>query len=141
MLRPGGMDGNDPGTTRFAADGQAVGTALAAVRRFAEANALPADATARLAIIVEELVANLVEHGGAPGAPIELRLAHGQDRIGLTLFDSGVFFDPRTAPDKPIIPERGGGAGIALVLAWARIADYTRTAQRNRLDLDLPLRR
>lgn len=139
MLRPPGMDGNDPGTARFMADGAAVGAALAMAQRFIEAHALCADDAARLAIIVEELVANLVEHGAAGGTPIVLHLTDHRDRIGLTLIDAGMAFDPRMAPRDAAIPARGGGRGIALVLAWARVADYTQAEGMNRLELSIPL--
>ena len=139
MLRRGGMDGNDPSMARFPANGAAVATALAFARRFAEAHALAADDAARLAIIVEELVANLIDHGGAPGTSITLRLSRRSREIGLTLIDRGAFFDLRTAQHAAEPPERGGGAGIALVLAWARVDDYTRAGTLNWLDLTIPL--
>jgi hypothetical protein len=36
-------------------------------------------------------------------------------------------------------PDRGGGAGIGLVRAWAQFVDYRITEQGNRLELLLPL--
>ena len=140
MLRLAGMHGNDPRTIGFPADARAIGVALAEVRAFAEAQALSADALARLAIVVEELVANLVEHGGAEGSPVVLALARRPHEIALTLIDRGLYFDPRAAPATTSIPERGGGAGIALLLAWTRITCYARVDGANRLDLTLPLK-
>lgn len=117
----------------------AVSGALAAVREFAKATGCDADARAHLAIIVEELVLNIVEHGAPPpGDPIEVTFACTAGRIALEMRDGGRFFDPRAA-DLPgdLPPERGGGAGIALVRAWATITGYERVDGRNHLRLAL----
>lgn len=140
MLILPAMHGNDPMTTRFPADGQAVSIALAAARRFAgTAGLAPGDAD-RLAIIIEELVINIVEHGDAAGAPITLRIAIAGPAIHLALADEGRFFDPRLAEQSETIPERGGGVGLALVRAWTRIIGYSCENGCNRLELIVPLR-
>jgi serine/threonine-protein kinase RsbW len=115
----------------------AVAEALALARDYLRATAADEDMQARLSIIVEELVINLVEHGGAPeGDPIELRLEREADEgVRMTLIDGGTPFDPREATLSEVPPERGGGAGIALVLAWAEIVDYASAEGRNRLEL------
>lgn len=124
----------------FPADDGAIATAIAKAQEFASRAACGADAEARLCIIIEELVANIVEHGAAPaGSLIALTIdAIGQD-IGLTLDDGGTPFDPRLA-EAPgdIPPERGGGAGIALVMAWSRAVEYRHDNGRNRLTLVIP---
>ena len=118
-----------------------------AVRRLADAtqafvaeHALPAGDAARLSIIVEELACNLSDHGeiGADGF-VELVLVHEPGAIAIMLSDSGVAFDLRSAESGEAIPERGGGAGIALVRAWAEIVDYASEPGRNRLRLRMPL--
>ncbi len=134
------MDYNNPALTaktRFRADGGAVSKALELARDFIERAGCGPDAEARLCIIVEELVANLVEHGNAPPeSEIVLKLAAIGADIALTLSDQGVPFDIRTAgiPDT-IPPDRGGGAGIALVLSWAHVIDYVQADGRNVLTL------
>lgn len=114
-----------------------VGAALSHARAFCAAHATDADLAARLAIVVEELVMNLVEHGVRPAEdPIALTFARDAAGVRLVIEDGGVPFDPRCAPpvgDVP--PERGGGAGIALVLAWSTIVGYVSDAGRNRLEL------
>jgi hypothetical protein len=83
---------------------------------------------------------NIVEHGApAPGSRIVLGLAPYDGGVRLAFSDAGVAFDPRALDFTGPNEERGGGAGIALILAWSRIADYRRTGGRNRLALDLPL--
>lgn len=91
-------------------------------------------------MIVEEWVANLVEHGGLPsGDRIGLRLAARPGRVRLTFTDAGRPFDPRRATFAGPDPDRGGGAGLELIRAWSRIASYARRQGRNRLILEMPL--
>lgn len=108
------------------------------VQTFSLDAALEAGQAARLAILVEELVANLVEHGGI-GAEGEIELVLAQDEGGLAIIlsDPGNPFDPREAGPGDRIPERGGGVGIDLVKAWADIVDYRSDGGRNRLELRL----
>ena len=49
----------------------------------------------------------------------------------LTIADSGAAFDPTTAGQEDIIPERGGGAGLALVRNWASSFRYERAEGRD----------
>lgn len=83
---------------RLAAGQGAVAAALTVVRAFVERAGLDRDAAERLAIIVEEWVANVAEHGEPPAASrIGLRLACGESLIRITMTDAGRIFDPRTA--------------------------------------------
>ena len=122
---------------RISADSRAIAKALELVRDFVARANCGGDAEARLAIIVEELVANIVEHGGAPSeSEIGIELAALGADIGLTLSDAGSFFDIRGAvAPAEIPPERGGGAGIALVLSWANVIGYEAVDGRNVLRL------
>lgn len=98
------------------------------------------DELARLSIIIEELVANLYEHGGVTAEQqVELRLASEPGGIRITILDPGTPFDPRSAPTPRARPERGGGAGIDMVSAWAEYVDYQVTDKGNRLELLLPV--
>lgn len=91
-------------------------------------------------IVVEEWVANVVEHGAPPGGSrIGLRLARGSGGVRITLTDAGRPFDPRQEAFKGPNLERGGGAGLELLRAWSRVAGYGRRAGRNRLVLEVPL--
>jgi len=111
-----------------------VAGALAAARRFAGQG----EAADRLAIVVEEWVANVVEHGRPPNTS---RVVLGFSRQGralrLTVTDAGRAFDPRTAADNGPNPIRGGGAGLALIRAWCRVEAWRRTGGRNRVTLVL----
>jgi serine/threonine-protein kinase RsbW len=117
-----------------------VGRAIGFARRFSETTGLPSDAADRLAIVVEEWVVNVLEHGQLkPGSRIGVTLGRGDGVVRLTFSDAGVPFDPRTAAFQGPNEERGGGVGLALIRAWSRIADYQRRAGRNRVTLEMPL--
>ncbi len=107
---------------------------------FAGGGALDLQAADRLAIVVEEWIANVVEHGAPPaGSRIGLRFVRGAAWVRLSFTDAGRPFDPRGACfDGPNL-ERGGGAGLELIRAWCRIAGYRRRGGRNRVVLELAL--
>ena len=122
------------------ADAAAVSRALRLARGFAGRAALETAAAERLAVVVEEWVANVVEHGGPqPGGRIALRLSLGDGAVYLSISDAGRPFDPRTAVFEMPNTERGGGAGLALIASFCRVTGYARRAGRNRLRLELPL--
>lgn len=114
--------------------------AIKAARAFGGSCRLAEEDLARLCIIVEELVANLYDHGGLTDRDeVELSLVAEQAQIRVTIVDCGMPFDPRMAPSF-VQPERGGGAGLALVRAWAESMSYEVTGAGNRLELLMPLR-
>jgi serine/threonine-protein kinase RsbW len=81
-----------------------------------------------------------IDHAGlAEGAAIEMTLVLDAGTIRLTLIDPAPPFDPRLmlAPDA-LPPERGGGAGLAMLRAWAQVERYDRDGDRNILVLSLP---
>jgi len=118
----------------------AVTQASSAARAFGEAQWLSEGELARLSIVVEELLANLYDHGGV-AAEDEVILELASEPVGLriVLIDFGTPFDPRQRPRKDGRPERGGGAGIEIVQAWAHLVDYQVTDHGNRLELILPV--
>lgn len=114
--------------------------ALAVARDFCRRENLASDAADSLAIVVEEWIANVVEHGAARrGSLIVLRLDRTDAGVRLTVTDAGQPFDPRSPAFEGPNPERGGGAGLELIRAWSRIAAYQRRAGRNRLVLEMPI--
>jgi len=120
---------------------KAIGQAVDVARLFGEAQWLTKDELARLCIIIEELIANLYDHGGLTEIDkVELSLGSEPSGIRITITDSGKPFDPRSAPTKRQRPERGGGVGIDIVRSWAQFVAYDATAGGNRLELLLPLR-
>ena len=119
---------------------KAVRDALGAARMFGEAQPLSEDQLARLCIIIEELIANLYDHGGlTEGDKVEMSLRREPDGIRIIIADPGKPFDPRSAPPRRERPERGGGVGIDIIRSWAQFVDYSATHGGNRLELMLPI--
>lgn len=134
-------DSEDDLETLAVAGAGLLGDAIAGARRFARAHLLGPRDEARLCIIVEEIVANLIEHGGHdPAEPVHIRIERLGDDISLTIEDRGAPFDPRQPSGDRQSPDRGGGAGLRLVKAWSTITGYENSAGGNRLSLSLPLR-
>jgi serine/threonine-protein kinase RsbW len=136
------MFDNNPALTRtggFAADDGAAARALHLVAEFVAASACGPHLEAKLSIIVEELVLNVIEHGApVAGSAISVTLSNEAGGIGVVIADHGTHFDPREAQVSEIVPERGGGAGLALVREWSVIRDYACVDGANRLDLLIP---
>ena len=123
-------------TARLAVGAGCVARAIAFTRGFVGAGRLAPESADRLVVIVEEWVANIVEHGRAPaGSLVVLRLERVGSQVRLSFSDAGVAFDIRVAEDTGPNLERGGGAGIALIKSWSEIASYERRGGRNRLVL------
>ena len=119
---------------------RALGDAVAATRRYASEQQLEPWAEARLCIVVEELITNLIEHGGVE-QPIGIELDRTSAALSIVLKDVGTAFDPRSAPDRSDIPARGGGAGLRLVRDWSEIVGYESVDGCNRLELSISLRK
>ncbi len=129
---------------RLVADPGAVTLLLDRLEAFAEAADLPARAGYRLAMICEELAANVVSHGAAatPSATFfTVGVRRRGDELDLRLEDDGPPFNPLTlAPpdtDSPMEMREVGGLGIHIVRSMARTVSYERIDDRNRLDLVL----
>ena len=120
-------------------DQESILVAVTAAHDFAREENVPEKLAARLAIVVEELVANILRHG-APKEDVFIdgkmeNLPHG---IHLTLIDDGVHFNPKRAlRDRSPDAETGGGSGIPLVRAWSDNLDYRCEGGMNWLELYL----
>ena len=124
-------------SANFCLDWQTVSLALDLLEAFLEGQAVDDNIRARLAIIVEELVANIVEHSQSPAdETISLTLERCEADITVLLSDGGVAFDPCAWVQRgEVPPERGGGAGLALVQNWALAMSHSRSDGRNNLKL------
>ena len=118
--------------------GQPLADVLRAALAEGERLQLAGAAAARFNIVLEELLANLFEHGGlgAEGR-VELSIARRGEQVELQLFDTGAPFDPRRATRAMAIPERGGGAGLDIVSRWTEFLSYTPGPPLNSLVLRL----
>jgi anti-sigma regulatory factor (Ser/Thr protein kinase) len=112
-----------------------------AARFFGTAQMLNDDELARLCIVIEELVANLYDHGGLTERDhVDLTLVADTEGIHVTIFDRGKPFDPWSALPVAERLERGGGAGIEIVRAWVQLIQYKATDEGNLLQFRLPIR-
>lgn len=118
----------------------AIAAAVAATRKFAQERRLADGETARLSIVVEELIANLYDHGGLAGQDeVILALECVAEGVRVSICDGGVAFNPWAAPSAG--GSREGSAGVKLIQAWAELIDYRSSDGRNRMQLLVPLDR
>jgi serine/threonine-protein kinase RsbW len=125
---------------------EAVARLLDALEAFAEQAALAPKVAHRLAVVLEELAANVAMHGstGAGAASfVAVEVRRQDDALVATVEDDGRAFDPlaQAAPDTAAALEdrEVGGLGVHFVRKMARTLDYSREAGRNRLTAVLDL--
>jgi anti-sigma regulatory factor (Ser/Thr protein kinase) len=92
----------------------------------------------QLALCLEEVLANVIAHGGptAHSQPIRLRFDVATDRASVTVLDAGKAFDPLSAPRKPLpktLEEAvAGGRGLEIIRHCSDL-HYRREEGRNHL--------
>lgn len=113
--------------------------------KFSAAHHLPAGAVWPFQIALDEMLSNIVDHGGSAkpkakakskaGIDIEFRLDQGV--LELTIEDDAAAFDPLMVPlpdtMAPIESRPVGGLGIYLVRRLMDAVEYERKDGRNRL--------
>ena len=114
--------------------------------RFCRQHSLGEEVEFHLNLVLEELFANAIRHGGCEGmrdaASVQLEmLVNG---VAIEFADRGVPFDPTTAPapelDAPLETRLVGGLGIHLVRQVVRDLRYERVEGWNRLTMRRPSR-
>jgi anti-sigma regulatory factor (Ser/Thr protein kinase) len=130
----------DPLTITVAPKPDALGPLLDAVAAWSRAAALDPRVVHRLALLVEELASNVVNHGtaGADGATaVSVAIALEAEGVRLVVEDDGRAFDPLSLPtpdtDQPLESRRIGGLGVHLSRQVARSLAYAREGGRNRV--------
>jgi anti-sigma regulatory factor (Ser/Thr protein kinase) len=112
---------------------------------------VPAAAAAKLDLCLNEVLANLIEHGGARASscPVQLTLerADGDEGGGeghlatLTISDGGPAFDPLSFSRQPLPrtlqDAEPGGLGLLLVNRFMDERSYRREGDRNVLKLGI----
>ncbi len=115
---------------------------LDALEAYAEAAEIAPGIAARLALVAEEIAANVAMH--AEGATFfELRVTPAPGALALSIEDDGPEYDPlaRATPDTAATIEdrEVGGLGVHLVRELTQDARYERAGGLNRLSCALPL--
>jgi serine/threonine-protein kinase RsbW len=105
------------------ASAPAVQEIAAALDAFCAAQRLPPSVAWRLGVVLDEIVSNIIGHGGAvaPARAIDAWFRCDGEVAEVTISDDGPAFDPLTRPDAdvtaPLELRQPGGLGIALVKA------------------------
>jgi anti-sigma regulatory factor (Ser/Thr protein kinase) len=108
------------------------------VDAFCARHELPGATHARVRVVVEELVLNLIDHATGPATGrIDLCIDVEPARVVIVLEDDADPFDPRSAPafdeTRPLEQRGPRGMGIQLVRSMTEAMDYERVGLRNRL--------
>ena len=117
----------------------------AAVKAFGEQQNWPANLIFKVTLVLEELGINIMNNGYDDGVhDFEIVLTSEPDTLKVEVIDDGRPFDPvNDAPtpdlessldDRPV-----GGLGIYLVRSMVDRMHYRRTADKNRLTLEINL--
>lgn len=127
---------------RLPASLESVSELLDALEAYVETAGIPPGTAARLALIAEEIAANVAMH--AKGATFfELRIIPGEHVLRLSIEDDGPEYDPlaRATPDtEAALEDRDvGGLGVHLVRQLTQEARYQREGGLNRLLCSLAL--
>jgi sigma-B regulation protein RsbU (phosphoserine phosphatase) len=101
---------------------------------------IDAEGQSDVRLVLEELLANAIDHGGAVECTVDLSFT--ERTITLRIVDDGHAFNPLDAPDLELDAEDLdrpiGGLGIHLIKTMSLDAVYAREGDRNKLTLVLP---
>ena len=118
-------------------DPSEIGRLVDLLEAFGPQSGLTDDATFKLTLALDEIVANVVRHGFEDEGEhrIEVKVTVDDRTVTASVEDDGVEFDPREAPvpdlDLPIEMRKPGGLGMHLVKATMDSVEYRRQDGRN----------
>ena len=141
---------NHPNTWRKAFIGTIDDISAAAqwVNTIAADQKFPEQLVFALQVCLEELLTNIVRHGGAkssgdlsevpvPPLNVEISISTGDQRVSMTVEDNGKPFDVVNAPahriDQPLDEVQPGGLGIQLIRNFASSIAYEQAGLGNRV--------
>jgi anti-sigma regulatory factor (Ser/Thr protein kinase) len=114
-----------------------IGRLVDLLEAFGPQSGLTDDATFKLTLALDEIVANVVRHGFDDDREhrIEVKVIVDDRTVTASVEDDGLEFDPREAPvpdlDLPIEMRKPGGLGMHLVRATMDSVEYRRQDGRN----------
>jgi anti-sigma regulatory factor (Ser/Thr protein kinase) len=114
-----------------------IGRLVELLEAFGPQSGLTDDATFKLTLALDEIVANVVRHGFDDDREhrIEVKVTVDDRTVTASVEDDGLEFDPREAPvpdlDLPIEMRKPGGLGMHLVRATMDSVEYRRQDGRN----------
>jgi anti-sigma regulatory factor (Ser/Thr protein kinase) len=114
-----------------------IGRLVDLLEAFGPQSGLTDDATFKLTLALDEIVANVVRHGFDDDREhrIEVKVTVDDRTVTASVEDDGLEFDPREAPvpdlDLPIEMRKPGGLGMHLVRATMDSVEYRREDGRN----------
>ena len=118
-------------------DPSEIGRLVDLLEAFGPQSGLTDDATFKLTLALDEIVANVVRHGFDDDREhrIEVKVTVDDRTVTASVEDDGLEFDPREAPvpdlDLPIEMRKPGGLGMHLVKATMDSVEYRRQDDRN----------
>jgi serine/threonine-protein kinase RsbW len=118
-------------------DPSEIGRLVDLLEAFGPQSGLSDDATFKLTLALDEIVANVVRHGFDDDREhrIEVKVTVDDRTVTASVEDDGLEFDPREAPvpdlDLPIEMRKPGGLGMHLVRATMDSVEYRRHDGRN----------
>jgi serine/threonine-protein kinase RsbW len=122
-------------------DPSEIGRLVDLLEAFGPQSGLTDDATFKLTLALDEIVANVVRHGFDDDREhrIEVKVTVDDRTVTASVEDDGLEFDPREAPvpdlDLPIEMRKPGGLGMHLVKATMDSVEYRRQDGRNILTI------
>ena len=113
------------------------------LKTLADAAAWPADLSSAVELCLDEVVTNIVMHGGSTAGDIAIEIDHDAVAVIARVEDGGTQFDP-TAETQPLPQSldeaKIGGLGLVLVRRLSTEMRYERIGGRNRLTLRFNLK-
>jgi anti-sigma regulatory factor (Ser/Thr protein kinase) len=137
---------SDGFTIQITSDLSEVARVTARLQAFGHMHGLADRLVDQFVLALDELVANIVQHGLSTDVPETIRISITLDaaRLGMEISDPGKAFDPlREAPapdlDSPLEQRRVGGLGLHFVRTMMDDVTYRRERNRNVLTLSKSL--
>lgn len=118
---------------------------FAQLENWAEVCQLPMDGTAKLGLMLDELLTNVAVHAYAnQGGPVSVQVElPAPDQVLVVLRDQGPAFDPTGIPapdlDMALEDRKMGGLGVHFVRRLAQRFDYRRDGDCNEVTLGYSL--